>query len=678
MSVLCAILLGLAIVVTQTMHGGLFVAALSAPGQVLVVAAGIFALVAMIRGEGLRAVPGALLSVAVFLGYLAWRCWHAPDAFLGRAEMGQVLACGLVFFVTAGALTSVRAKYVLLGIVGAAALAQAVLGFLQFVHKEDVIPIAWFSLDLKAIYSARFLNRAHGFFMNPNQFAWLETWAALFAVALACWGRMTVLARVILVYLAMVFVAMVVLSSSRGGVVALAGGLAAFAVTSVVVVAATLRRGRVAVIAGAVLLLSACLAVGGWVYASNWVSQGRTDAELARDVRVLYYSEALRSFQTAPLLGTGPEMFRYAARSYRLGLYLEEANDPIFVHSDWLQTLAEYGFIGFVMAAVALGILLIGGARRFFAVVRDRAASDARPFSNSGAILLGAFSAAVAFAIHSAVDFNMHVPANALLAAATFGLLAGGIPAGLTMQEGERRIRAMLLRVVTGCAVLVLGVGLGAFVWRHAYPDFQNLRARNAFASGNMREALSAAEAGLGCEPGNAGLLEMRGKALYAMESAIFLEEDSGRVDEDADPAELPPEKRSALYRDAAHAFSQALEKQPLERQYHIELAKALVEDGRIAEAHAHFIEAIRLDPAQEYAYGAYGDQLDEEGLLPRALRIFELGAQMPLAKYCAERADDVREELTPLPADDTQPPSAEDEEPSGDENSDEAGAQEQ
>jgi tetratricopeptide (TPR) repeat protein len=291
---------------------------------------------------------------------------------------------------------------------------------------------------------------------------------------------------------------------------------------------------------------------------------------------------------------------------------------------------------------------------------------------------LGAFSATVAFAIHSAVDFNMHVPANALLAAVTLGLLAGGMPEDLMKREGVRRIPTMLLRMVTGIAMLVLGIALGAFVWRHAYPDFQNLRARNAFASGNVRKTLSAANAGLQREPGNAGLLEMRGKALYAMESAMLLEADSGGEDDDTEPAQLPPEKRSALYRDAAQAFSQALRWQPLERQYHVELAKALVENGGIAEAHAHFVEAIRLDPAQEYAYGAYGDQLDAEELFPRALRIFEIGAQTPLAKYCAARVDDVREELTPPPEDDSQPPSAEDEKPNDGENSDKAGALDQ
>jgi O-antigen ligase len=675
MSVLCAILLGLAVIVTQALHGGLLVAALADPGRILLVLAGVLALAAVIRGRGQPA-PGAMLAVAVFLGYLAWRCMNAPDAFLGRVEMGQVLACGLAFFVVAAALTSVRAKYVLLGILGAAALAQAVLGFLQFAHKGDAIPIAWFSLDLKAIYSARFLNRAHGFFMNPNQFAWLETWAALFAMALACWGRVSVLARVVLIYLAMVFVAVVVLSSSRGGVVALLGGFTAFAVASIGVVMMTLRRGRLAVIAGAVLLLTACLSVGGWVYASNWVSQGRVeDALQSHDVRALYYAEAWRQFQVEPLLGAGPEMFRYAARLYRLGIYWPEVNDPVFVHSDWLQTLAEYGFVGFALAGAALGILLVGGLRRFFAVVRDRAASDARPFSNSGAMLLGAFSATVAFAIHSAVDFNMHVPANALLAAVTLGLLAGGGMEGEPKREVSRRVRAMILRIVAGSAVLVLGAALGGFVWRHAFPDFQNLQARNAFVLGNVRETLSVADAGLRREPDHAGLLEMRGKALYAMESAMLLEEDSGGEDDDA---ELPPEKRSALYRDAAQAFSQALRWQPLERQYHVELAKALVENGRVAEAHAHFVEAIRLDPAQEYAYGAYGDQLDDEEAFPRALRIFEIGAQTPLAKYCAARVDDVREELTPPPEDDTQPPSAEDEKPNGGENSDKAGALDQ
>lgn len=635
MSVLCAILLGLAIAVTQVLHGGLMIAGLSSPAYALLAIAGVPAVVEAMRNRVLPGV-GAVIAVGILLGYLAWRCLLAPDVYLGRIDLELVMACGVAFLIGAVGLGSLRSKYIFLGIVGTAAICQAMFGFLQFAKAGNLVPLEWFSLDLKSIYGPRFPERARGLFMNPNQFAWLMGWAALFSISLACWARVPVVARVLLIYFSLMFIGADVLSASRGGLASLLVGLAMFALASIAVVLMTMRRGKVCTVAGVLVLLGICLGAGYWTYTSNWVTQGRVDALQEQDVRPIFYAEAFREFQTSPLFGTGAESFRYAARLYRSGRYQAESNDPVYTHSDWLEMLGEFGLVGFGLAILALAVLLSGGMQRFFIVVRDRTASDSMPLTTSGAITLGAFCTSVAFAIHSIVDFNMHVTANALLGAATLGLLAAGTPMRV---PSESRTTGVLIRAISAVLVAVFGLGMGALAWRHALADWRDLRAKNDLAGGHVKAALAQVDAGLALDPGNAGLLATRGRAFYGLESALQFKHE----------AELTPGQRHHIYQQAADAYRAALAWQPMEREYHMALAKALAElPEEAATARKEFIEGVRLDPMQQYVYGAVGDYLDQTGDLEGALRYFEIGSTLPMDQYCGERANDVRDELNP------------------------------
>lgn len=635
MNILCAILLGLAIVVTQVLHGGLMIAGLSSPAFLLLAIAAVPAVVEAVRNRVFPGV-GAIIAVGILLGYLAWRCLHAPDVYLGRIDLELVAACGIAFLIGAIGLSSLRAKYVFLGIVGIAAVCQAVFGFLQFAKAGNLVPLEWFSLDLKSIYESRFPERARGLFMNPNQFAWLMGWAALFSISLACWGRVPVIARVLLIYFSLMFIGADVLSASRGGLASLIVGLAMFALVSVAVVLMTMRRGKVLTVAGVLLLLGACLGAGYWTYTSNWVTQGRVDALQDQDIRALFYAQAIRMFESQPVIGAGPEMFRYAARLYRVGRSWGEVNDPVYTHSDWLEILGEFGLVGFGLALMALFVLLGGGMQRFFSVVQDRTASDSRPFTTSGAVTLGAFCATAAFAIHSIVDFNMHVTANALLGAATLGLLAAGTPMRVPL---ESRTTGVLIRAISAGLVAAFGLGMGLLTWRHALADWRDLRAKNDLAGGHVKAALAQVDAGLALDPGNAGLLATRGRAFYGLESALQFKH----------VAELTPGQRYKIYQQAAEAYRAALVREPMEREYHMALGKALAELPEEADAaRKEFIVGVGLDPMQQYVYGAMGDYLDQSGDLDGALRYFEIGAQLPLAGYCAQRAQDVRDELNP------------------------------
>jgi O-antigen ligase len=130
--------------------------------------------------------------------------------------------------------------------------------------------------------------------------------------------------------------------------------------------------------------------------------------ELTADYRIAMASAALRIFLAHPWLGTGLGTFITVYPQYAS---FDSAKLVDYAHNDYLQLLAEAGMVG-LAAIVAFFLILYGMGLRRLRQVKD-------PFEQ--ALRLGALVACSGMLLHSLVDFNLHIPANALL----FFLLAG-------------------------------------------------------------------------------------------------------------------------------------------------------------------------------------------------------------------------------------------------------------
>src|SRR5436190_15775213 len=145
--------------------------------------------------------------------------------------------------------------------------------------------------------------------------------------------------------------------------------------------------------------------------------QGKVDD----DLRFALWKPTVRMWQDNFWWGVGPAHFDTRFRSYRPeGVQLS----PDRAHNDYLNTLADYGTIGALLVASAWGLLGWGLSKTWRCVRLSSGDLGGKAGSNKFAFLLGATLGLVAILLHSVVDFNMHIPANAILAVTLMALLS--------------------------------------------------------------------------------------------------------------------------------------------------------------------------------------------------------------------------------------------------------------
>ena len=127
-------------------------------------------------------------------------------------------------------------------------------------------------------------------------------------------------------------------------------------------------------------------------------------------LRTAVWSETLDLIRDHPFLGTGPGTFAVAFTPYRpAGLNLRF----LHAHNDYLHSISETGIL-------TAGIILWLVVAAFWSGIRKIMATISRLTMG---ITLGSLSGIVAITVHSVVDFNLHIMANAILFTVLAGLL---------------------------------------------------------------------------------------------------------------------------------------------------------------------------------------------------------------------------------------------------------------
>jgi len=360
--------------------------------------------------------------------------------------------------------------------------------------------------------------------------------------------------HVILLFCALVVGTSVFLSLSRGGIISLCLSTMAL---GALLVARERRRGLWIIVLFALLVL----AVGwfGWGVIFERFAGIRDRAGNISNLRLELWRDAAAMAGNFPVFGAGFGSFETVNKGFATaatgGLVVDHA------HNDYLELLAEGGFIGLALAAWFVGAVLW----RVFGILSRRVEMY------SVCLALGSVAGMAAMMMHGFFDFNLHIGANGLY----FFFLAA-----LAVTAANTRLRKNLNKTYLR--------------------EFENptlMKTSAALAVALLVSAISF----------NAGIISA---------DASFSPAEGTRLGRNASPGELDLVERCAR---------RAGRLDPLESRYPYARANAAILLGETERALMNYRKALRLDPLNgEYlqrvglVFSAQGDR-ERAGSLLRA-----------------------------------------------------------
>jgi O-antigen ligase len=509
-----------------------------------------------------------LAVASVFFAYILARAWLSPVPYITRSDIYSVLGGLIVYFYTATILTDARQRMLFLSLLLVLAIGHAFVGAIQFRDGNNFMPISWlrrYDYDV----------RASGFYVCPNHLAGLLEALGVLGLSMVCWSRWPTWVKLLLAYAVGICYVTIVLTGSRGGYLSASFSLLVFAVLSLAVVR---RIGRnhfwsiagVGVIAAIFLALLVTFSVKKSSYLTD---RARNTFDIA-NMRADLWRGALQQWKLEPIFGTGSGTYLYYGRFFRTDRVQQ---DPIHAHNDYLHLLAEYGLAGAVGMALFLVVHLGYGLRNFARLGPKRVAVSQRVLSNALALNIGAIAAVSSYLAHSVVDFNLHIPANLLLMAFVFGLLANG---AVTREQDPSSSPRVPNQWFWRLALPLLGVVLLVQCARLFPGEYFSERSRVAVRDGRGAAGIMYALRGLAWDPENPDLHYRLGQGRMLLGSWM----------EDL-------EATASFNREGIQALQRARAIAPRDEVYALELAAALDTAQRFEEAESVFNDAIELDP---------------------------------------------------------------------------------
>src|SRR4051812_11125204 len=465
--VLLAALLAAALVLIQILIGGTRLI-YSFPSYAILAAVALLTVFIFVRPKP-RPAQLCLISAAIFLAYILVRAFFSPVVYTARQDIYSVVAGLIVYLFVALFCTSAKTRaWIILSLLGLA-LVHVLIGAIQFRDGNNFMAIEF-------LQRVDYGRRASGFYVCPNHLAGALEVLGIFGVSMVCWSRFPVWGKLLIGYASGICYVGILLSGSRGGFASAIVSLIVFALLSLL----TLRRvgTRLLWTVGGIGALLAILLAGAaflFIKKNDYLADRAHNALNTAPVRLDLWHAAIEEWKTAPIVGTGSGTYLYYGRMFRTE---RMQADPINAHNDYVHLLAEYGLIGAALFAFFLAAHLRNGWRNFQRLGPKRVAVSHNFLSTSLALNLGALGAVAAYLVHSIVDFNLHIPANALLLAFVFGILAN---AGVTRDEKDPTVampilawRALLL--VTGAFLAWQSVRLlpGEYFAEHARSTLRN------------------------------------------------------------------------------------------------------------------------------------------------------------------------------------------------------------
>jgi O-antigen ligase len=210
------------------------------------------------------------------------------------------------------------------------------------------------------------------------------------------------------VFVLLIMVMAVLFSRSRMGILATLFSILFMFLAALV----RLKVGRRAWMGGVFLFLFCVLAYAIWIGLGPVLARFEPAYEsgyLQMEGRISIWRDTLQLVRDYPLTGAGLGTFGLAFRHYQttaVNFYVDHA------HNDYLEFAADTGLLGGALLFLPIFYLCL---RMIISFLTD-------PRRYRPAVTLGCIGSTLGMLIHSATDFNLQIPANALIFAVVLGI----------------------------------------------------------------------------------------------------------------------------------------------------------------------------------------------------------------------------------------------------------------
>jgi O-antigen ligase len=312
--------------------------------------------------------------------------------YLTQTELLKLAAYFVVFFLAAQAFQARKDLQRFVWFLVVLSFAVSLFGIAQHFTSEG--KIYWFQSLPEG-------GDPFGPYVNRNHFAGFVELTAPLGLALMIFRGIRRDLYVLAGVLCVVPLGALILSGSRGGIVAILLAIGVLALLTRTRRNHGSDRPRLAVMG---IIALAAVAFIAWLGADQALRRLSTlpsrDVSLQRRESMVHGAE--RIFVHHPILGCGLGTLVSVFPQY------EPAYDGRLVdhvHNDYAELLAEMGILGGICGFIFLG--------RLFRTARETFEAEQGHFSR--ALHAGAIASVCALLLHSLVDFNLHIPANTIL-----------------------------------------------------------------------------------------------------------------------------------------------------------------------------------------------------------------------------------------------------------------------
>lgn len=578
------------------------------PGYALLGLAGVLSIAALFRNVGFSLPRWTTLASFALVGYLLIRAGESDVSYFAREDAALVVACFLSYALFLSLFSTSQWRMAVMASLAGLVVINVVYAAIQ----GSFNPSLW----LLPGYERTYTDRVGGLFNHPDHFAGFVASMTPLWVCLAVFGRSSRRIRIAWAVLAVISASTVILTGSGPAVLAMLVGVAVAGSGMASLVWKRLdvrfRRTVWAGLGGVALILVAVFLIAGGPLLRQIDASILTKDDGASIPAM--WEGGFEQMMRSPILGTGSRSSYYYSRLFRSEKLSGEVADPEFVHNEFLQLLADYGAIGFLLLAA---VIVLHGANGFRFVRAYAGFGSPKglslPRSDHLGMVLGALAVLAAMGTLSVFDFPMHLPVFALTASLLAGILAAPDPMASALQKPEDTL-------IPGGS-LMLANRAGAFACGLALTFFGVIYARSEYHFEMARLAFEGDSRNFQHFPHLKSAREYDPKNPYAFILSAHAQV-AGITSEMARPARIQALEQADRY------FSKARQLYPQDVHSAVGHAAVLDELGRKSRAQQRLADAMEWAPlygnlmlAEAEHHLRYGEVSEAEEAYRKALR---------------------------------------------------------